>query len=84
MFDDLHHHGRIETFQALVAIHQRSMKQSYPFSLLGRHAFQFQPVRRDFERAMGNVHCRDLKNAFIFQQLPDQTSFSAAEVEHGF
>ena len=83
MFDYFHDGGSVKTFQPLIPVHQRALNQLHPFLLLRRHSFQTEPRGSQLKTPVRNVHPKNVcSNCLSLEQLPDELSFAAAEVEN--
>lgn len=52
---------------------------------LEEHALEGGEARLGFfQRAVGSVHAHDFLERFFFQEIAQQTTFSATEIEHAF
>ena len=77
-FDD---GSRIETSQPLVPVNQRAVNQFDPLLLLGWQPVVTQPMYRPLERLHGNVQAYDSLKLLVLQELPEQPSFAAPQIE---
>ena len=82
MLDDFHHGRRVESGQALVAIHQRTVQQLDASALHLGQAIQVQPVLGNLQRAMGDVHADDFLELPLLEQHLQQFAFATAKVEN--
>ena len=82
VLDDFHDRCRVETLQPRVAIHERTVHEADPFTLLRCEAIEFEPRLRQIERAAGDVHAGDLGELAICEQPAQELAFAATEIEH--
>jgi hypothetical protein len=83
VLDHLHQHDGVVTGQPVVAVGRRRLQQLEAGPLGVRHALQVEPPGRQLEGPVGDVDAEDLAEGGIGDELAQQGSLPAAEVDHG-
>ena len=82
VLDDLHQHRRVEAAQPVVAVGQRGLQQRDPAALTLGQPVQAQPALGEPSARGRDVDPDDLGVALVPDQVGEQRTGAAAEVEH--
>src|SRR5690606_8533069 len=83
VLDDFNDGRRVESFQPVIPVQQRSMQQIDARALTRRHSVEVKTLARVFQRAKRDIHSHNAIQRLHLEELSQQSPFPATEVHDG-